>query len=146
MTGWGILFDQGSSGKPSRIRAALVSLSPACGVHRASTGMALSFNSHNRDRAGPYRGVMVISVVATLSALTCAFKSEEFRYCQDSSFCRRHRKFDGQNSVSTYFLHEAKQAEDGSVSGLSSNVYLVPTARRTRQLGLDCECCGWLAT
>eukprot|EP00292_Cryptomonas_paramecium_P013454 CAMPEP_0113690934 /NCGR_PEP_ID=MMETSP0038_2-20120614/18108_1 /TAXON_ID=2898 /ORGANISM="Cryptomonas paramecium" /LENGTH=217 /DNA_ID=CAMNT_0000612397 /DNA_START=120 /DNA_END=770 /DNA_ORIENTATION=- /assembly_acc=CAM_ASM_000170 len=55
--------------------------------------------------------------MASITTWTCAFKAEEFRYCQESSFCRRHRKFDGTNSLATYFLHNAKQLDDGSVSG-----------------------------
>lgn len=62
-------------------------------------------------------GAVSLTVVAALTTLSCAFKAEEFRYCQDSSFCRRHRKFDGSNAPATYFLHGAQQQADGSVSG-----------------------------
>ena len=60
---------------------------------------------------------VTFTIAAALTTLTCAFKAEDFRYCQDSSFCRRHRKFDGQNAQATYYLHGAHQLEDGSVSG-----------------------------
>jgi hypothetical protein len=78
-----------------------------------------------RGRSRFASGAVSLSIVAAITTLSCAFKAEEFRYCQETSFCRRHRKFDGQNNHATYFLHGAKQLEDGSVSGQVFNYLLI---------------------
>jgi hypothetical protein len=78
-----------------------------------------------RGRSRFASGAVSLSIVAAITTLSCAFKAEEFRYCQETSFCRRHRKFDGQNSQATYFLHGAQQLEDGSVSGYIPSILLL---------------------
>ena len=93
-----------------------------------SFGLAQSMpHSPARNMQGRSRlvnGAVTLTVVAALTTLSCAFKAEEFRYCQDSSFCRRHRKFDGSNAPATYFLHGAQQQADGSVSGNAELLFL----------------------
>jgi hypothetical protein len=60
---------------------------------------------------------MVVFAVCFLLPLCAGFKSHEFRYCQDTSFCRRHRKFDGTIEKATYSVHELHQLTDGSLRG-----------------------------
>lgn len=61
-------------------------------------------------------------VLLLLVVASDAFKAHEFRYCQDSSFCKRHRKFvDIQHPQATYSLHDIKQSPDGIVRGQLRN-------------------------
>jgi len=49
-----------------------------------------------------------------------AFKEEEFRYCKDSSFCRRQRKFEGQDDRATYRLHNVHVVDNGVVAEMKN--------------------------
>jgi len=58
---------------------------------------------------------------ASLVTLSMAFKEHEFRYCKDSSFCRRHRKFDGSHELHTFKLGGLTMQPDNSVLGELTN-------------------------
>eukprot|EP00287_Rhodomonas_sp_CCMP768_P000544 CAMPEP_0196746782 /NCGR_PEP_ID=MMETSP1091-20130531/67077_1 /TAXON_ID=302021 /ORGANISM="Rhodomonas sp., Strain CCMP768" /LENGTH=172 /DNA_ID=CAMNT_0042093805 /DNA_START=51 /DNA_END=565 /DNA_ORIENTATION=+ len=61
-----------------------------------------------------------IAFAAGMSSLLCismAFKAEEFRYCKDSSFCRRHRAFDGTKEEASFALSNVKMLDDNTVQG-----------------------------
>jgi alpha 1,3-glucosidase len=62
-------------------------------------------------------GGSLLVAACILLPLCDAFKSHEFRYCQDTSFCRRHRKFDGTIEKATYSVHDLQQLGDGSLKG-----------------------------
>jgi hypothetical protein len=68
-----------------------------------------------------FRAAIAVLLLSLLAASE-AFKAHEFRYCQDSSFCRRHRKFATmEHAHATYSLHDLKQQSDGSVTGQLKN-------------------------
>ena len=68
-----------------------------------------------------FRAAIAVLLLSLL-AVSEAFKAHEFRYCQDSSFCRRHRKFATmEHAQATYSIHDLKQQSDGSVTGQLKN-------------------------
>jgi len=66
--------------------------------------------------------IAFLAGMSSLLCLTMAFKAEEFRYCKDSSFCRRHRAFDGTKEEATYSLSEVKMLDDNTVQGELHNL------------------------
>jgi alpha 1,3-glucosidase len=65
--------------------------------------------------------VAALVAAASLVTLSMAFKEHEFRYCKDSSFCRRQRKMDGSNAANTFKLAGVTMQPDNSVAGELAN-------------------------
>ena len=63
----------------------------------------------------------MLLAAASLVTLSMAFKAHEFRYCKDSSLCRRQRKFDGTNAAATFKLAGVALQADNSVLGELTN-------------------------
>jgi alpha 1,3-glucosidase len=63
----------------------------------------------------------MVLAAASLVSLSMAFKAHEFRYCKDSSFCRRQRKFDGTHAASTFKLAGVSTQPDNSLFGELTN-------------------------
>ena len=62
-----------------------------------------------------------VLAAASLATLSMAFKEHEFRYCKDSSFCRRQRKFDGTNAAAAFKLGGVALQADNTVLGELTN-------------------------
>ena len=90
--------------------------------------MALEARAARRRAAAPlqrwglpgHRSGMLLAAVS-LVTLSMAFKAHDFRYCKDSSFCRRQRKFDGANAAATFKLAGVALQPDNSVQGELTN-------------------------
>ena len=90
------------------------------------------------------RAAAVLAAASVLS-LAMAFKEHEFRYCKDSSFCRRQRKNDGSNTQHTFklggvsmqpveALFEVMKGFEPSVSACARARAVPPLARYRRRL------------
>jgi hypothetical protein len=71
---------------------------------------------HSRKAFSPAGCALALVAASSLVSLSMAFKSEEFRYCKDSSFCRRHRKFAGDDLV-TFRVHNMQEQADNTFTG-----------------------------
>ena len=68
------------------------------------------------------RAAAVLAAASVLS-LAMAFKEHEFRYCKDSSFCRRQRKNDGSNTQHTFKLGGVSMQPDNTLAGELTNTF-----------------------
>ena len=89
----------------------LKSPSHMAGIRKTPRGVMES-----RKALSPAGCLLALVAASSLVSLSMAFKSEEFRYCKDSSFCRRNRKFAGEE-LTTYKLHNFQMQPDNTVTG-----------------------------